>query len=110
MCPPQEKASEALRDHIRGYVSSSHGRGVPSERQLRLLPAQVEQIARTVRHTPEVISGGGQSAKAVAAHFKYIGRQEFEIELTSLAATNIVASAPRAAIGIPPSVRRFRCA
>jgi len=26
------------------------------------------------------ISGGGQSAKAVAAHFKYIGRQEFEIE------------------------------
>jgi hypothetical protein len=48
-----------------------------------LLPAHVEQIARTVRHTPEVmvkISGGGESAKAVAAHFKYIGRQEFEIE------------------------------
>lgn len=61
----------------------SHGRSVPSERHLRLLPAQIEQIARTVRHTPEVmvkISGGGQSAKAVAAHFKYIGRQEFEIE------------------------------
>ena len=60
----------------------SHGRGVPAERQL-LLPAQVEQIARTVRHTPEVmvkISGGGQSAKAVAAHFKYLSRQEFEIE------------------------------
>jgi hypothetical protein len=61
----------------------SYGRGAPSERQLRLLPAQVEQITRTVRHTPEVmvkISGGGQSAKAVAAHFKYIGREEFEIE------------------------------
>jgi hypothetical protein len=60
----------------------SHGHGVAAERPL-LLPAQVEQIARSVRHTPEVmvkISGGGQSAKAVAAHFKYLGRQEFEIE------------------------------
>jgi hypothetical protein len=60
----------------------SHGRGVAAARQL-LLPAQVEQIARTVRHTPEVmvkISGGGQSAKAVAAHFKYLSRQEFEVE------------------------------
>jgi hypothetical protein len=60
----------------------SHGRGVAAEREL-LLPAQVEQIARTVRHTPEVmvkISGGGQSAMAVAAHFKYLSRQEFEIE------------------------------
>jgi hypothetical protein len=60
----------------------SHARGVAAERQ-QLLPAQVELIARTVRHTPEVmvkISGGGQSAKAVAAHFKYLSRQEFEIE------------------------------
>lgn len=60
----------------------SHGRGVPGQGQ-SLLPAQVEQIARTVRRTPEVmvkISGGGQSAKAVAAHFKYLSRQEFEIE------------------------------
>ena len=60
----------------------SYGRGAP-DRGLQLLPGQIEQIARTVRHTPEVmvkISGGGQSAKAVAAHFKYIGRQEFEIE------------------------------
>lgn len=60
----------------------SHGRGVAAQGQL-LLPAQVEQIARTVRHTPEVmvkISGGGWSAKAVAAHFKYLSRQEFEIE------------------------------
>ncbi len=61
----------------------SYGRRGPTERELRLLPAQIEQITRTVRHAPEVmvkISGGGQSAKAVAAHFKYIGRQEFEIE------------------------------
>jgi hypothetical protein len=61
----------------------SYGRRVPAERELRLLPAQNEQITRTVRHAPAVmvkISGGGQSAKAVAAHFKYIGRQEFEIE------------------------------
>lgn len=61
----------------------SYGRRAPAERQLRLLPAQIDQIMRTVRHVPEVmvkISGGGQSAKAVAAHFKYIGRQEFEIE------------------------------
>ena len=60
----------------------SHGRRGPSERQ-QLLPAQIEQIARTVRHTPEVmvkISGGGSSAKAVAAHFNYLSRQEFEIE------------------------------
>jgi hypothetical protein len=61
----------------------SHGRRAPSGHQARLLPGQIEQIARTVRHTPEVmvkVSGGGQSPKAVAAHFKYIGRQEFEIE------------------------------
>ena len=60
----------------------SHGRGIPEQGQ-PLSPAQVEQIARTVRRTPEVmvkISGGGQSAKAVAAHFNYIGRREFDIE------------------------------
>lgn len=60
----------------------SYGRGVPGQRR-QLLPAQIEQIARAVRHTPEVmvkISGGGQSAKAVAAHLKYLSRQEFEIE------------------------------
>jgi hypothetical protein len=59
----------------------SHGRGVSAQR--RLLPTQIEQIARTVRYTPEVmikISGGGQSAKAVAAHFNYLGRHEFGIE------------------------------
>jgi hypothetical protein len=61
----------------------NYGRRVPAEWPLRLLPSHIEQIVRTVRHTPEVmvkISGGGQSAKAVASHFKYIGRQEFDIE------------------------------
>lgn len=47
----------------------SYGRRAPSERQLRLLPAQIEQITRTVRHAPEVmfkISGGGQRAVGVS--------------------------------------------
>ena len=41
----------------------------------RLTPAQIEQIARTVRRVPEVmvkVSGGATSPKGVAAHFKYI--------------------------------------
>lgn len=50
----------------------------------RLSPAQVEQVARTVRRAPEVmvkVSGGGTSAKGVFAHFKYLNRRpEFEIE------------------------------
>lgn len=74
---PRERGDRPFLDIV------SYGRRAPSERQLRLLPAQIEQITRTVRHAPEVmvkISGGGQSAKAVAAHFKYIGRQGFEIE------------------------------
>jgi hypothetical protein len=78
---PQRRSRERVYRPFLDIVS--YGRKAPSERQLRLLPAQVEQITRTVRHVPEVmvkISGGGQSAKAVAAHFKYIGRQEFEIE------------------------------
>jgi len=60
----------------------SYGRKGPGERH-QLQPAQIEQIARTVRHTPEVmvkISGGGQSPKAVAAHFKYLSRRHFELE------------------------------
>ena len=63
-------------------INPGAGRRGPGER-LRLLPAQIDQFARTVRHTPEVmvkISGGGSSAKAVAAHFNYLSRQEFEIE------------------------------
>jgi type IV secretory pathway VirD2 relaxase len=59
----------------------SHGRGLPMQRKFQ--PAQIEQIARTVRYTPEVmvkISGGGKSAKAAAAHFRYLSRREFSIE------------------------------
>jgi hypothetical protein len=61
---------------------ASYGRWGPGRDQ-SLLPAQIEHIARTVRRTPEVmvkISGGGQSAMAVAAHFKYLSRRDFEIE------------------------------
>jgi hypothetical protein len=69
--------------HNRSFLDLvSYGRRGPGERD-RLQPAQIEQIARTVRRTPEVmvkISGGGQSAKAVAAHFKYLSRRDFEIE------------------------------
>jgi hypothetical protein len=46
--------------------------------------AQIEQIARTVRRTPEVmvkVTGGGTKAGAVAAHIDYIGRKgALEIE------------------------------
>ena len=61
---------------------ASYGRRGPGH-DSRLSPAQIEHIERTVRRTPEVmvkVSGGGQSAKAVTAHFKYLTRQEFEIE------------------------------
>ena len=61
---------------------ASYGRRGPGH-DSRLSPAQIEHIERTVRRTPEVmvkISGGGQRAKAVAAHFKYLTRQDFEIE------------------------------
>jgi hypothetical protein len=61
---------------------ASYGRWGPGRDQ-SLLPAQIEHIARTVRRTPEVmvkISGGGQSAKAMAAQFKYLSRRDFEIE------------------------------
>lgn len=47
-------------------------------------PAEIQQIARTVRRTPEVmlkVTGGGTSVGAVAAHFGYISRHgKLEIE------------------------------
>ena len=47
-------------------------------------PAEIQQIARTVRRTPEVmlkVTGGGTSVGAVAAHFGYISRDgKLEIE------------------------------
>ena len=60
----------------------SYARKGPAEREC-WSSAQTEQIARTVRGTPEVmvkISGGGTSPKGVAAHFGYIGRKDYQIE------------------------------
>jgi hypothetical protein len=52
--------------------------------RLHFSRAQIEQIARTVRRTPEVmvkVTGGGGSSGAVSAHFGYISRHgELEIE------------------------------
>lgn len=52
--------------------------------RLHFSPAQIEQIARTVRRTPEVmvkVTGGGTSSGSVSAHFGYISRHgELEIE------------------------------
>src|ERR1700730_3566788 len=51
---------------------------------IQFTPAQVEQIMRTVRRTPEVmvkVTGGGRSSRAVGAHFSYIsGKGKIEIE------------------------------
>jgi hypothetical protein len=72
-----------VRDGQAIFDIVSYARRGPA-RTDRLSPAQVEQVARTVRRVPEVmvkVSGGGTSAKAVVAHFKYLNRrQEFEIE------------------------------
>jgi hypothetical protein len=50
----------------------------------RFSPAQIDQISRTVRHTPEVmvkVTGGGTRRGAVAAHFAYLSRHgTLEIE------------------------------
>lgn len=61
----------------------SAGRAGPQSR-LHFSQAQIDQIARTVRRTPEVmvkVTGGGTSGGAVSAHFGYISRHgELEIE------------------------------
>ena len=62
---------------------ASPGRAGPP-RTMRFSTAQIEQIRRTVRRTPEVmvkVTGGGRNAGAVAAHFGYISRRgKLEIE------------------------------
>jgi Relaxase/Mobilisation nuclease domain len=62
---------------------ASLGRSGPPGRT-RFSPAQIEQIRRTVRKTPEVIvkvTGGGTNPGTVAAHFVYISRRgKLEIE------------------------------
>jgi hypothetical protein len=62
----------------------SHARPGPG-RWDRLAPAEVEQIARTVRRTPEVmvkvLPRGAQTSEAVRKHLDYIGRKgELELE------------------------------
>lgn len=73
----------SLRDGLPLLDLSSYARRGPNRRD-RLSPAQVEQVARTVRRVPEVmvkVSGGGTSSGAVAAHFRYIDRRgQLEIE------------------------------
>lgn len=63
---------------------SSYARRGPGRRD-RLSPAEIQQIARTVCRTPEVVikvlSQGGQNLGAVQRHFDYLGRSgELEIE------------------------------
>jgi hypothetical protein len=62
----------------------SYARRGPGSRD-RLAPAEIEQIARTVRRTPEVmvkvLSRGAETVSAVRKHLDYIGRKgELELE------------------------------
>jgi hypothetical protein len=61
----------------------SAGRRSPST-PVNFTRTQIEQIARTVRRTPEVmvkVTGGGTKVGAIAAHIAYIGRRgALEIE------------------------------
>src|SRR6204780_3465106 len=64
---------------------ASYARRGPGHRD-RLSPAEVQQIARTVRRTPEVIvkvlSRGGQDLGAVRRHLDYLRlRDAGELEL-----------------------------
>ena len=64
---------------------ASYGRGSPRETGGRLTTAQVEQIRRTVRRTPEavvkVLPRASNDFKAVGKHMDYIGRKgELELE------------------------------
>lgn len=63
---------------------ASYARRGPGRRD-RLSPTEVQQIARTVSRTPEVmvkvLSGGGQDLGAVRRHLHYLGRAgELELE------------------------------
>jgi hypothetical protein len=57
----------------------SYGRGGPRETSGRMTPAQMEQIQRTVRRTPEavvkVLPRASNDFKAVGKHLDYIGRK-----------------------------------
>jgi hypothetical protein len=70
-------AGEPFLDLFSAGRTGPHGSG-------GLTAAQIEQIRRTVRRTPEVmvkVTGGGQSVGAVRAHVSYISQHgELEIE------------------------------
>src|SRR5258707_12642746 len=80
---PMPRRTDSIGDGQTHFDLVSYGRRGPG-RSTHLSPAQIAQVARTVRRTPEVmvkVSGGGTTPKAVAAHFKYLNRRpEFEIE------------------------------
>src|SRR5450631_899815 len=65
-------------DGPRFFEVASYGRAGP-QIPGRFSRAQIDQISRTVRHTPEVmvkVTGGGTRKGAVAAHFAYICRPQ----------------------------------
>jgi hypothetical protein len=67
-----------LREDRPLFDVASYARQGPQHRDQFFVPAELEQIARTVRHVPEVmvkVSGGGPNAGAVLAHLKYISRR-----------------------------------
>ena len=70
-------------DGARSFEVVSYGRAGP-QTPGRFSRAQIDQISRTVRRTPEVmvkVTGGGTRTGAVAAHFAYISRRgALEIE------------------------------
>jgi Relaxase/Mobilisation nuclease domain len=79
-CPGRAALAKRLvrlpTDGPRFFEVVSYGRAGP-QMPARFSPAQIEQIARTVRHTPEVmvkVTGGGTRRGAVAAHFAYLSR------------------------------------
>ena len=86
-CPGRVALAKRLvrlpTDGPRFFEVVSYGRAAP-QLPARFSPAQIEQISRTVRHTPEVmvkVTGGGTRRGAVAAHFAYLSRQgTLEIE------------------------------
>lgn len=74
---PVRLSSRGVLFDIRSYARAG------ADRDRFFSPAQIAQIARTVRHAPEAVvkvSGGGKNRGAVAAHFRYLSRGEFELE------------------------------
>src|SRR5260221_8582513 len=86
-CPGRAALAKRLvrlpTDGPRFFEVVSYGRAGP-KMPGRFSRAQIDQISRTVRHTPEVmvkVTGGGTKRGAVAAHFAYVSRQgALEIE------------------------------